>query len=201
MHEHTEHSRGRGPGRRGGGRGPRGAESAPPSADGLVGWFTGRLPDDWFEGPADIDVDRDEIVVVGTLTAPEVEPGAGPEAQQHAESGRIKRFREDTREQRMQIAREAEQRFGRNVAWGAKAGDTRELFTSLSVPVMTRLRQRERLVLDTLVDTGVARSRSEALAWCVRLVGENADNWLGELREAMAAVQRVRDAGPGAAAS
>jgi len=65
--------------------------------------------------------------------------------------------------------------------------------------VMTRLRQPERLVLDTLVEAGVARSRAHALAWCVRLVGENSDAWLGRLREAMTEVQRVRDEGPGSA--
>jgi hypothetical protein len=64
---------------------------------------------------------------------------------------------------------------------------------------MTRLRQPERQVLDTLVDAGVARSRSEALAWCVRLVGEHADTWLTELREAMGAVDRLRAQGPDAA--
>jgi hypothetical protein len=61
---------------------------------------------------------------------------------------------------------------------------------------MTRLRQPERQVLDTLVDSGVARSRSEALVWCVRLVGEHADGWLAELREAMTAVDEVRTRGP-----
>ena len=71
-----------------------------------------------------------------------------------------------------------------------------EVFTSLSVPVMTRLRQRDRLVLDTLVDAGVARSRSDALAWCVRLVGKNADAWLAQLREALESVEKVRAAGP-----
>ena len=61
---------------------------------------------------------------------------------------------------------------------------------------MTRLRQADRQVLDTLVAAGVARSRSDALAWCVRLVGRNADEWLGKLREAMADVERVRAEGP-----
>jgi hypothetical protein len=96
----------------------------------------------------------------------------------------------------MAIADAAQERYGRSVAWGAACGDTRELFTNLSVPVMTRLRQRERLVLDTLVDAGVARSRSEALAWAVRLVGQHADEWLSELREAMASVEEVRGRGP-----
>jgi hypothetical protein len=82
------------------------------------------------------------------------------------------------------------------VAWGAVCGDDREVFTNVSVPVMTRLRQRERLVLDTLVDAGVARSRSEALAWAVRLVGQHTDDWLTELRGAMASVEEVRGRGP-----
>ena len=69
--------------------------------------------------------------------------------------------------------------------------DHEELFTHLAVPVMTRLLQPERQVLDTLVDAGVARSRAHALAWCVRLVGENTSSWLGELREAMERVERA----------
>jgi len=62
--------------------------------------------------------------------------------------------------------------------------------------VMTRLRQPERQVLDTLVAAGVARSRSDALVWAVRLVGENADKWLAELRSAMQEVDRLRAEGP-----
>ena len=142
-----------------------------------------------------VTVDRDEILVVGTLEAPAVE-GDDPVAVSAAEAGRISRFREDTRDERIAIAQEAEHRYGRKVAWGAVAGGTRQLFTTLSAPVMTRLRQPERQVLDTLVDAGVARSRSEALAWCVRLVGEHAESWLTELREAMGAVDRLRGQGP-----
>lgn len=176
-------------------RGARGAQEAEvPSADGAAAWFAGRLPDDWFEGPVEVQADRDELVVVGTIAVPEA--GGDAVATTEAESGRLSRFREGTREERMRIAREAEHRFGRKVAWGAQAGGTRQVFTSLSVPVMTRLRQGERQVLDTLVDSGVARSRSEALAWCVKLVGTNAGPWLDELREAMTSVQKVRDAGP-----
>ena len=65
---------------------------------------------------------------------------------------------------------------------------------------MTRLRQPERQVLDTLVDAGVARSRSDALAWSVRLVGQHADDWLGQLREAMSEVDKLRSDGPGSEA-
>ena len=90
----------------------------------------------------------------------------------------------------------AEHRFRRKVAWGARCAEHSEMFTTLSVPVMTRLRQSERRVLDTLVDSGVARSRSDALAWCVRLTGEHADSWLTELRDALRRVEQVRSQGP-----
>jgi hypothetical protein len=183
---------GRGRGRGPGGRG-RGPDSPPPVERAEVaGWFTGRLPDDWFTGPVELTIDRDEITVVGTLP----EPSAGEGDPVAACAGRIARFREETRQQRMAVADAAQERYGRSVAWGAACGDIREVFTNLSVPVMTRLRQPERLVLDTLVDAGVARSRSEALAWAVRLVGQHAEEWLTELREAMASVEEVRGRGP-----
>ncbi len=155
----------------------------------VTSWFTGRLPDEWFEGEPEVTVDREEITVVGALPAVEGQDGA-------AEAGRIARWREDTRAQRMKIADEAESRYGRKVAWGAVCGETRELFTHLAVPVMTRLRQPERRVLDTLVESGVARSRADALAWSVRLVGQHEDEWLASLRDALTAVREARDAGP-----
>jgi hypothetical protein len=162
----------------------------------LRGWFAGRLPQDWFTGTPEITADREEVVIVGRLAPPTLDDGASEAERTAAESGRIRAFREETREVRIEIAAEVEQRFGRKVAWGAACGARREIFTSLSVPVMTRLRQADRLVLDTLVEAGVARSRSEALAWCVRLVGRNADTWLDELREALRHVARVRESGP-----
>lgn len=182
------------PGGRGHGRG--GWQQADlPSADDAKAWFVGRLPDGWFTGEVDVTVDREEIVVVGELHALGEEfPDDAERAA--AEAGRISRFREDTRDERIEIARQAEHRYRRKVAWGARLGGTEEFFTTLSVPVMTRLRQPERLVLDTLVDAGVARSRSEALAWAVRLVGEHAQEWLGELKHAMATVDDLRARGP-----
>lgn len=183
---------GRGMGPRGRGRG--GYPEAPDASD-APGWFAGRLPDDWFVGAPNVRTDRDEIIVVGQL--PELtEEFADDAARAAAESGRISRFREETREQRIEIARQAQHRYGREISWGARLGATEELFTTLSAPVMTRLRQPERQVLDTLVDAGVARSRSDALAWAVRLVGENAENWLGDLRQAMQEVNRLRESGP-----
>jgi hypothetical protein len=166
-----------------------------PPADDAKAWFAGRLPDGWFTGEVDVTVDREEIVVVGKLSA--LGDDFTDDAERAAaEAGRISRFREDTRDERIEIARQAEHRYRRKVAWGARLGGTEEMFTTLSVPVMTRLRQSERLVLDTLVDAGVARSRSEALAWAVRLVGEHAQEWLGELKQAMATVDDLRARGP-----
>jgi hypothetical protein len=98
----------------------------------------------------------------------------------------------------MSVAQEAEQRFGRKVSWGVTCGEHTAIFTNVSAPVMTRLRQPERKVLDTLVEAGVARSRSDALVWCVRLVQSNADAWLGELRDSLEQVKRVRAQGPDA---
>ena len=156
-------------------------------------WVASRLPAGWFEAPPYIQVDREEITIIGTLP----DPAGDSEAEQAvAAQAIIRRFREETRNRRIEIAREAEHRFRRKVSWGATCGPLTEMFTTLSVPVMTRLRQSERRVLDTLVDAGVARSRSDALAWCVRLTGENADEWLSRLREALRHVEEVRDQGP-----
>ncbi|TDQ04202.1 hypothetical protein EV186_101144 [Labedaea rhizosphaerae] len=181
---------------RGGWRGRGGWQQADlPNADDAKAWFSGRLPDGWFTGEVTVTVDREEIIVVGELPAL-TEQFDDDAARAAAENGRISRFREDTRDERIEIARQAEHRYGRKVAWGARLGGSEELFTTLSVPVMTRLRQPERLILDTLVDAGVARSRSEALAWAVRLVGQHADQWLSELRDAMAKVDDLRAKGP-----
>ena len=167
----------------------------------VQGWFSGRLPEEWTGEPARVTVDREEITVV--LTIADVTAGESEVEQAEARAGRASAFREETREARMKIAREAEHRYQRKVSWGLRVGGQgesahEELWTHVSAPVMTRLRQQNRLVLDTLVDSGVARSRSEALAWCVRLVGQHEEDWLGELRDAMASVADVRDKGPAA---
>jgi hypothetical protein len=155
-------------------------------------WLAGRLPAEWFVEPVEVTIDREEITIVGRI--PEVE---APDTEaSEASAGRIARFRDETRGARMTIADEAEERFGRKVAWGVRCGETSAMFTRLAVPVMTRLRQPERRVLDTLVAGGVARSRADALAWCVRLVGEHTDEWLTRLRTAMEEVDRVRGEGP-----
>jgi hypothetical protein len=170
-------------------------------------WCLGRLPDGWFKGAPEVTVDREEITVVGELPPAkgDQKPAAAPAqaGERAAETGadavaagRSRRFREETREARIAMAREAERRFGRKMSWGVVSGGRKVMFTTLSVPVMTRLRQAERRVLDTLVDAGVARSRSDALAWCVRLVGEHEDTWLSALRDALRHVEQVRAEGP-----
>ena len=174
-------------------------EEGPASAaDKLRGWFSGRLPGDWFTGTPEVRIDREEITVTGALPGPELAEGTADAERAAAADGRSRRFREETRQLRVEIAREAEHRFGRKVSWGVECAGRKVMFTTFSVPVMTRLRQPERLVLDTLVDAGVARSRSDALAWCVRLVGEHQDSWLADLRSALQKVEQVRAEGPGA---
>lgn len=165
-------------------------------AEHLQAWFAGRLPQGWFTAPPEVTADRDEIVVVGTLPEPELPADTTSEARAAGLTARIQGFREDTRGHRMAIADEAQHRFGRKISWGAACGDQRALFTTMSVPAMTRLRMPERRVLDTLVEAGVARSRSHALAWCVRLVAERQEDWLSDLREALTQVQAVRSEGP-----
>ncbi|HEX9043466.1 MAG TPA: hypothetical protein VF802_00440 [Candidatus Limnocylindrales bacterium] len=160
------------------------------------GWFAGRIPQDWFTGPADVTGDRDEILVVGEVADVAVSGDASDAERAAARRSRVEAFREETRGARMRIAQDAEHRFERKVSWGVRIGDATMSFTTASVPVMTRLRMRERRVLDTLVDAGVARSRSDALAWCVRLVGDNESEWIARLREAIGQVDAVRNEGP-----
>jgi hypothetical protein len=142
------------------------------------------IPGGWFDGPLHLSVDGDEILIVGTLA------GGGPG------DGDPSAFREATRAARMEIADRVQPVAGRSVAWGVTSGDTTTVFTSLGVPVMTRLRIHEREVLDTLLAAGVARSRSEALAWCVRFVGQEESSWLNDLRTSIESIARVRSEGP-----
>ncbi len=146
-------------------------------------WFAANVPIHWPARGIEVLSDGDEILVVVDM---------GPRS---AEST-VASFRAATREERMTLAVAAEALFERKVSWGARRGTQLVLFTSTSVPVMTRLRLPERTVLDTLIAAGVARTRSEALAWCVRLVGENEREWLGDLRAAFQAVEEVRQRGP-----
>ena len=162
----------------------------------LRGWFAGRLPDDLFEELVEVTVDREEITVLGRIPEPRLAKDASDAEREAAVQARVQEFRERTRDERIEVAREAEHRFRRKVSWGVVCGTDRALFTHVAAPVMTRLRQPERQVLDTLIAGGVARSRSDALAWCVRLVQRHTDDWLTELRDSLEHVQRVRAQGP-----
>ncbi len=154
------------------------------------------MPDSWFSAPPEVTADRDEILIVGDLDVPAAAAELADDEAEVAHRARISGFREDTRDHRITIATEAELLWGRKVSWGARCGAVEELFTTHSAPVMTRLRLRERAVLDTLIDAGVARSRSEALAWCVRLVDRHQGEWIDQLRSAMTAVEQLRADGP-----
>jgi len=146
----------------------------------IATFFAAKVPADWFSGPVRVDSDQDEILCVGPLAA-----GRAP-----------REFREATRAERMAIAQEAEELYRRKVSWGVEVDGETTVFTTLALPTMTRLRLSERRALDTLVEAGVARSRSDALAWCVRLVGRHQAEWLADLRDALGSVERVRAEGP-----
>src|SRR3970040_2216930 len=163
-----------------------------PPADEIQGWFAGRLAEGWFVGPPEVHVDREEIPVIGELADVELGKDASDAARAAARRARTDAFREETRESRMRIADDAQHGCGRAVSGGARIGGTERLFTTLALPVMTRLRMAERRTLDTLVAAGVARSRADALAWCVRLVAEHEGDWIAGLREGLEAVEKGR---------
>lgn len=191
----------RGPRGRPGGRGrrPGGGPAVPVDRQTIKSWLAGRLPQDWSVKPDDVLVDDDEVVVYVTVPDVVLPDGADDSNRSTAENARIGGFREDTRDARMRIAAEGEATFGRVFSWGACCGSTRRAFTTASVAVMTRLRIQDRQVLDTLIAAGVARSRSDALAWCVQLVGRNEQTWISDLRAAFEHVEAVRSRGPASA--
>ena len=167
-------------------------------------WFKKRLPDDWyafvegFDSEVQVLADRDEIVLIGPVKEPEVADDADENAVETARRAAVKNWRQQTRDKRIEVATEAQERFGKHVSWGASIGGDRFLFTHISVPTMTRLKITDRQVLDTLVDAGVASSRSEALAWCVRYAGRKEEQWLNDLKAAFKSVSEVRAKGPAA---
>jgi hypothetical protein len=144
----------------------------------LAAWFAERLPPEWLSGPAEIEVDREEALVVLPLAA----------RYDSAE------FRDTTRGQRIQLAQQAEEAFGVKISWGTTKDGRRRLFTTVRTAVAVPLAMRERQILDGLVAAGVATDRSEAVAWCIRLVGHHESDWLRDLRDAVAAAPpRRRD--------
>src|SRR4029077_5656003 len=79
-------------------------QAAQPDATGAAEWFAGRLPGDWFDGEPTVVVDREELTVIGKLS--EADDSGKEESGDHAE-GRVSRFREKTRPERVNIAGEA----------------------------------------------------------------------------------------------
>jgi hypothetical protein len=143
-------------------------------------WFVPRLPAHGLPGPAHVDVDRDEILLL-------VQP---PDDVTTAE------FRESTRALRIRLAREAEETFGRQVSWGTLRQGARRLFTTVRTAVTAQLAMPERQVLDTLVSAGVATDRADAVGHCIRLVGQHEADWLADLCDAVAATPDGRPERP-----
>ena len=169
----------------------------------LQSWFAGKIGDRWFTGPLEVDADSEEILVVGHLPEPKAkkteakaEKTSKDASPEQGTAHAVSEFRESTRADRMEIAAEAERLFNRKVSWGVRAEDRLHLFTGLAIPVMTRLRIKERSLLDTLVASGVARSRSDALSWCARLVAKHQADWINDLKQAFEHVEKVRAEGP-----
>lgn len=143
-------------------------------------WFGPRLAARGLPEPDQVEVDRDEILLVVPL----------PHNVNAAE------FRESTRSQRMTWAREAEETFGRKVSWGTLRDGARRLFTTVRAPVTAQLAMAERRVLDTLISAGLATDRADAVGHCIRLVGEHEADWLGDLRDGVAAAPAGRPERP-----
>lgn len=182
------------------------------ATDVVARWFSDHLPTQWCAQAPEVLVDDEEILVICPL-APVAAEAVGEDPAESSPGGghlegepaldapdeaqrRLADFRADTKPERMALAQEAQALFRRQVSWGARYGPERQLFTTLALPVMTRLRLPERSTLDTLIESGVARSRSDALSWCVRLVATHESDWIDELRSALTDVRRVRQRGP-----
>src|SRR5438309_10641314 len=91
-------------------------------AEDVGAWFAARMPAGWFVGPPEVSADGEEVLVVGQLPDVELTSATSGAARAAARSARIERFREETREDRVRIAREAERHFRRKVAWVADVG-------------------------------------------------------------------------------
>ncbi|WP_298819970.1 hypothetical protein [Chloroflexus sp.] len=135
------------------------------------------LPSEVQAGPAEIRRYSDELVIILSI-ADSIEA--------------IPRLREQTRRERMRIAREIERLSGLPVAWGMRVANHEVLFTTRTVPVMTRLGRAEREVLDLLVAVGIADTRSSALAYIARAFAYEHREWLAEVRLAVGEMARVR---------
>jgi hypothetical protein len=151
----------------------------------LEGWLLARLPAELAASAPQLQAYDDELVIMLTVAGDE-------SAGEGAARARIAELREASRPLRMQLARELQGALRRSVAWGMRLGAAEELFTTRSMPVMTRLNRSERDVLDTLVAAGVADTRSAALAYTVRAFSIAHGEWLTEVRTAIEQVQQVR---------
>jgi len=158
----------------------------------LQAWLQEHVPAEMLSGPPEIAVYDDEAVIIVPLELSGFDDALEGEERRAAERRLIAQRREESRPWRIKLARVLQPMLGRAIAWGMRAGESEALFSTRSVPVMTRLGRAERDVLDTLVAAGVADTRSAALAYAVRAFAAEHADWLDEVREAIAQVEQVR---------
>ena len=162
----------------------------------VVAWFAGRLPDEWTAaGEPELTVDREEVTVVITIAEPELADDAdGPtraEAVAGASAGSARTPRATHRDRPRGRApvrtKGCVGRAGRRPD-RAVHSSRRPGHDPVASARTTCARHPRR--------AGVARSRADALAWCVRLVGQHTDDWLAKSRAAIADVERLHAEGP-----
>ena len=139
-----------------------------------------------FRRRPEVTVDREKITVVGTLAVPDLAEGASDAERAAALRGRIEGVpRGHPRQAHRDTSSSTEHRTAK-VAWASRSTGS-VLFTTLSVPAMTRLRRPS-----APCSTPGRRRRREvadALAWCVKLVGKHSD---GGSRSCAPAMRRSR---------
>ncbi|MDE3075391.1 MAG: hypothetical protein KGJ86_08170 [Chloroflexota bacterium] len=165
-------------------------EREQPDVAQLKEWLLNHLPATVAAAEPDISVDGDEILIVLKLNTSSI---AEEQNRPEAERALIERRRNETRGLRTQAGRRLGRSFGRAVSWGMQAGDSLELFTNNTAPVMTRLSRQERHVLDALITAKVANTRSGALGYVVRTFAAEHQEWLAEVQEAMSRVAGLRE--------
>ncbi len=136
--------------------------------------------------PVEASIVDGELLIMGRL------PVEGEVAEEDARN-RINQHREESRPQRVDLAQELQRLTGLPVAWGVRYGQVTAYFSSLRVPVMTRLGRAERDVLDTLIRGGIARNRSQAVNWAIQAFARGQRDWLRQMREAVNSLSNIRE--------
>jgi len=157
----------------------------------LAQWLRGQLPASVLGSDPEATIDADELLIILTLDT-EMFVGEG-KIRRRAEQELIERLRSQTRQLRIQLGRHLERTYSCAVSWGMRAGETLELFTPNTAPVMTRLSRQERQVLDTLIAANIVHTRSAALSYIVRLFAAEHQEWLNTAQQAVQQMTSLRE--------